>query len=448
MLEVEKLILNAFLNSEKSLREVAISVFAENDFASEEAKECFRKFKTKIEKGITPSTTDCLDLKFISFAFKDEKHIREIKKLLITEKLKILYKRLEELIKNTDNFDVISQAIESLAEEIVQLKAEVKSEERVCEGERWNEVAEEILQRKKMVEFQPNEFTTGIGELDNKISLNRGHLLVVGARPGVGKTTFALNVAVENALRGKRVLFFSMEMPIIQIAERVLAIGTGIKFENIQMGRLTEEEKKKVREFVKLIKENLIIVEGDKSVAEIRFLTKREKPDMVVVDCIQRVKGGKGQTEYERISKAVSGLKSIALEENVFVVALAQINRESSKRADKKPTLSDLKGSGKIEEDADTVLLLHSPAQVWREKGKDVPDELKNALHIIVAKNRHKGFIGIIAVERDESGRIRERVIEEEITIDEDSNMSPEEIIRKFGDNEEIAKEWDIDLDF
>jgi len=448
MLEVEKLILNAFLNSEKSLREVAISVFAENDFASEEAKECFKRFKAKIEEGLIPSAMDCSGLERKPFVFEDEKHIRGMRKLLLTEKVKILYENLRELVKNTEDFELVSQAIESLAEEIVQLKAEVKSEERVCEGERWEEVAEEILQRTEMVEFQPNEFTTGIGELDNKISLNRGHLLVVGARPGVGKTTFALNVAVENALRGKRVLFFSMEMPIIQIAERVLAIGTGIKLENIQMGRLTEEEKKKVREFVKLIKENLIIVEGDKSVAEIRFLTKREKPDMVVVDYIQRMKGEKGQTEYERISKAVSGLKSIALEENVFVVALAQINRESSKRADKKPTLSDLKGSGKIEEDADTVLLLHSPAQVWREKGKDVPDDLKNVLHIIVAKNRHKGFIGIIVVERDESGRIRKRVIEEEITIDEDSNMSPEEIIRKFGDNEEIAKEWDIDLDF
>jgi len=437
MLEVEKLILNAFLNSEKSLGEVAISVFSENDFASEEAKDCFRKFRAKIEDGVFPSATDCLGLETIPFVFEDERHIRGMRKLLLTEKVKVLYKRLEELVKNTDEFELISQAIESLAEEIVQLKTEIRSEERVCEGERWEEVAEEILQRTEMVEFQPNEFTTGIEGLDNKISLNRGNLLVVGARPGVGKTTIALNIAIENALRGKRVLFFSMEMPIVQIAERVFAIGTGIKLEDLQVGRLTEEEKEKVREFVELIKENLIIVEGDKSVAEIRFLTKRKKPDMVVVDYIQRMKGERGQTEYERISKAVAGLKSIALEEDVFVVALAQINRESSKRADKKPTLSDLKGSGKIEEDADTVLLLHSPEQNFKVSGREVPDDLKNVLHIIVAKNRHKGFIGVIVAKRDESGRIKERFEDFEIPIDE-NDTSPEDIISEFGDNDEL----------
>jgi replicative DNA helicase len=434
MKEVEALILNALEKSNKSLITYAITVFSEEDFITKEGKECFQKFASEIEKGLRPRR-DCNNLPDIPFVFEDEEHIRGLKELLSVEKLKEEIHKFAEAIEKAQEWQEIKSEAEYLFSELVATDRQLNKTEEIYKGTKLEELVEEIIKESEDISFIVNEFTTGLESLDGKISLNREQLLVIGARPGVGKTQFALKIAKENALRGKKVMFFSLEMSAKQLIERLLSMGAKIPAEHIQRRNLTEEDKEKIRNFVSLVKDSLVIVEGSRSLSEIVLLSKAEKPDMVIVDYLQIVKGRANQKEYERITETTQGLKRLAVDEKLFVVALAQVNRESEKGADKHPTLANLKGSGQIEQDADTVIFLHSPELSYKQKGKEVPEDLKNKMELIVAKNRHKGFLGILPFRKNPvTGEL------EELTP-----QIPEEFLNDLNENTGIDLE-DLDL--
>lgn len=235
---------------------------------------------------------------------------------------------------------------------------------------------------------------TGYRNLDDILGegLQRNGFYILAARPGCGKTTFALNVAYRVAVRGRRVLFISLEMDREQLVARILAseIG-GISPTKILNGMMKQEEMDKVvgqsYAFSRLpIFFNLA---DSLSVSEIKYLAKLSKADLVVIDYLGLIESQNENGKlYEEVTKNSKRLKLMARSLGVPVLCLAQMNRESEKRnnGDKKPKLSDLRDSGSIEQDADAVIF-HYIDSAAKDYATAVPD--MEYLDLIVAKNRH-----------------------------------------------------------
>lgn len=248
---------------------------------------------------------------------------------------------------------------------------------------------------------------TGLFELDDVItSLRPGQLVVVAARPGMGKTSLAANIMVHAAkVQRKNVLFFSLEMTREEVVERIISSEAAIESIKLRTGNLSDSDFKKIWVAADEL-QNAPLYIDDRSVvtpfdvlaqarklnAQIHLETPGRGLDLIVVDYIQIMKGG-GNAESRALEVAAitGGLKVIAKDLRVPVVALSQLNRESTKRPDARPQLSDLKDSGAIEADADVVMFIH------RVQGPDTDARGLQEAEIIVSKQR-SGPTGIVKV--------------------------------------------------
>jgi replicative DNA helicase len=242
-----------------------------------------------------------------------------------------------------------------------------------------------------------NGVRTGFGKLDSKLlGLRSGQMVVVGARPGVGKTSFALNLAVQAAEKGANVVFFSLEMSKTEIAQRLLSARSQIDLQKIRAAKLDRNEDWQALTLASQELSNLDIVIDDTpgtTVTEIRAKARRllhGKPrGLVILDYLQlvsppaRTRADSRATEVSEMSR---GIKIMAKDLGVPVVALSQLSRMSENRTGKRPQLSDLRESGSIEQDADIVILLDRSATPEEAERADRPDE--GITEFIVAKNR------------------------------------------------------------
>ncbi len=248
---------------------------------------------------------------------------------------------------------------------------------------------------------------SGIGELDKMITgLNKSDLIILGARPGMGKTSFALNIARNVAVNAnKTVCFFSLEMTRDQLAQRLLSSEAAIKSEKLRTGDLQPEEWTRLT----LAGENLSKAEiyfdesSNITVPEMKAKLRRMKRvDLVVIDYLGLMHSPRHtDNRVQEISEITRSLKIMAKELKVPVIACAQLSRGTeAKGKSHKPALSDLRDSGSIEQDADIVLFLYREAYYDGEKGadEDLSDNTKS--ECIVAKNRH-GETGIIPLHWD-----------------------------------------------
>lgn len=237
---------------------------------------------------------------------------------------------------------------------------------------------------------------TGIGELDATITgLNRSDLIILAARPGMGKTSFALNIAQHVASGGtkRRVAFFSLEMGKEQLASRLLAATAMVEGSKLRTGELTEGE------WTRLVEAGDILSKADLylddtpgiTVPEIKAKVRRLKNvELIVIDYLQLMSSAKRiDNRVQEISEITRNLKIMAKELNVPVISLSQLARASEKRTDHRPVLSDLRDSGSIEQDADIVLFLYRDDYYANEGGAPDEDADKNSCECIVAKNRH-----------------------------------------------------------
>ncbi|MDD4000361.1 MAG: replicative DNA helicase, partial [Bacilli bacterium] len=253
-----------------------------------------------------------------------------------------------------------------------------------------------------IVEANKNKSTEGLIGLDtgfselNKITfgLQKGELLILAARPGIGKSAFALNIATnvcesDNA----HVAFFSLEMGIDQILMRLYSAHSGLTLNKIRGGKLTDNEMTMLYAAKnKLDKFNIYLDEaGATDVEELitvcRKLKRDNKLDIVIVDYLQLLTTSRRTSNrVEEVSRISRQLKMMARELQVPVLALSQLSRDIEKREDKRPVLSDLRESGSIEQDADIVMFLH------REPSKNPEDTTRRTRNakteLIVAKNR------------------------------------------------------------
>ncbi|MCI8647895.1 MAG: AAA family ATPase [Firmicutes bacterium] len=237
--------------------------------------------------------------------------------------------------------------------------------------------------------------------------IHQQNLIVVAARPAVGKTAFALQTAVDVAAAGHRVMFLPLEMSVSELSERILLRfdkDRAINHEHLRKGCLEDGELSTINEIVagleQKLKDNLLPVETLDAVEDVETAIKENRPELVIIDqCSQlrqRKRGLNGN--FERLSYCTRTLKKIAMKTGVPIMLLHQVNRSGAEF----PTLNDLKGSGSFEEDADLVLLLHklSPEQQHekQEEFEAIPKEKRenaSPVTISVAKQRN-GNTGII----------------------------------------------------
>ncbi len=247
----------------------------------------------------------------------------------------------------------------------------------------------------------------GIGELDKMITgLNKSDLIILGARPGMGKTSFALNIVRNVAMNtGKTVCFFSLEMTRDQLAQRMLSSEAGIKSEKLRTGELTDDEWTRLAQAGDaLSKANIYFDETSSiTVPEMKAKLRRMKHiDLVVVDYLGLMKAAKKtENRVNEVSEITRNLKIMAKDLKVPVIVCAQLSRGTeAKGKSHKPALADLRESGSIEQDADIVLFLYRESYYDNEKSDDEDRSDETRAECIVAKNRH-GEIGSVDLHWD-----------------------------------------------
>ena len=247
----------------------------------------------------------------------------------------------------------------------------------------------------------------GIGDLDKMITgLNKSDLIILGARPGMGKTSFALNIVRNVAMNtGKTVCFFSLEMTRDQLAQRMLSSEAGIKSEKLRTGELDDDEWTRLAQAGDaLSKANIYFDETSSiTVPEMKAKLRRMKQlDLVVVDYLGLMKSARStENRVQEVSEITRNLKIMAKALKVPVIACAQLSRGTeTKGKSHRPALSDLRESGSIEQDADIVLFLYRESYYDNEKADDEDRSDETRAECIVAKNRH-GEIGTVDLHWD-----------------------------------------------
>ncbi len=253
---------------------------------------------------------------------------------------------------------------------------------------------EEAGKREDALVGTPSGFT----KLDRLTSgWQKSELIIIAARPSMGKTAFALTMARNMSIdHGKKVAIFSCEMSSIQLVNRLIIAETDIPGEKIKNGRLSEEEWKQLDTRIKRLVQAQIFIDDTPAIsifelrAKCRRLMAQHKLDIVIVDYLQLMSGpenaGSREQEVSNISRS---LKSIAKELNVPILALSQLNRSVEMRGGtKRPLLSDLRESGAIEQDADMVVFIHRQDKFGIPTFED-GSSTKGIAEIILAKNRN-----------------------------------------------------------
>ena len=280
-------------------------------------------------------------------------------------------------------------------------------------------------------------FTTGLDSLNSKIGgLHKSDLIIVAGRPGMGKSSLATNMAFNAAKRllqdqedgieiaksaGAPVALFSLEMSADQLATRILAEQSGISSENLRMGRISQQEFRSLARAAAELQSLQLYIDDTPGLtiaalrARARRLKRQKGIGIVIVDYLQLLqgsgKGSAGDNRVQEISEISRGLKQLAKELDLPVIALSQLSRAVEQREDKRPQLSDLRESGSIEQDADIVMFIyredyylaarqpaddHPEIDKWREEMARV----YGLAEVIVAKQRH-GSTGKVRVKFD-----------------------------------------------
>ena len=259
-------------------------------------------------------------------------------------------------IKSVENVDIY---IEKLIAHLQKIEFQTNKEESFVS--QVVETAQTI--EKNMRKKEDLSLYTGFFALDDLTDgLHNGELTVVGARPGVGKTTFALQIAETIAKKGKKVAYVSLEMSAIQMIQKLIAMRTGVNSRRIRNGDLTDSEIERVGfDCMRLgeLKLNVLTKVNNIQSIEItaRRLKNKDNLDVLIIDYLQLVRNnGNFKSREQEVADISRTLKLLSLELDIPIIALCQLNRNASKA---EPTLADIRESGAIEQDADNVIFLY-----------------------------------------------------------------------------------------
>lgn len=234
---------------------------------------------------------------------------------------------------------------------------------------------------------------TGFIDLNKKLGgFHKSDLILIAARPGMGKTAFALNLVANAAIRSKSsVAVFSLEMSKEQLVQRLLSSQSNVALNNISKGKIADDEWKKLTDAMTVLSSSHIFIDDTPGikVSEIRSKCRKLKMekglDMIMIDYLQLMEAdGRADNRQQEVSKISRSLKILAKEMNCPVIALSQLSRNTESGKDHMPKLSDLRDSGAIEQDADIVMFIYRDEYYTKMETKK-----KDLAEIIIAKNRH-----------------------------------------------------------
>ena len=309
---------------------------------------------------------------------EDRKNILLLQENFITN---INYKFYIEKIQEA-YFDRVTQNASSYAEiEKIQKEKEKYTDTSALLDITYQ--ADKLLDEDKNVKL----ITTGYPSIDSKLGcMLGGDFIIFAGATGMGKTCMMLNIIASLARQGFKVDVFSLEMSLAQLQNRFICSQVKLDASKLRTQSLSRYEKDIYQRYVYEVLPGLPIKISTKyniTVDKIRMLEKKSSSDIVFIDYLGLISGGNPKTSYERISEISRELKLTAMEVNKPFFVLHQLNRGYADRQDKRPRLSDLRDSGKIEQDADTVCFIHRPAYFEPDKYRD------SDLQFIIAKSRH-----------------------------------------------------------
>lgn len=418
----EQSLLGALMQEPEKLVEVKAAVDVE-DFYDEKNKDIYNAILRLDEAGIIPDTTTIFEEINNSGAFKSMDASLYIVELYdITPSTRNIM-HYANLVKRYSIYREIRSALLSSTEEMNQGNADIDSltatlfdqVERAMERAKTsqfknmkdvtNEVFQEIVARMSG-EGQNIAIPTGFSTLDQLVGLGKGDLIILAARPSMGKTAFALNIALNVAGKNHReesekktVALFSLEMGADQLVSRMICSEGMLDSEKIKKGTLDNDDMMKLETAVHFLNQKNIFIEDSAFIkvnevkAKCKLLKNEHGLDLVVIDYLQLLQGSKRtDNRQQEVSEISRSLKQMARELECPVIALSQLSRSVESRHDKRPMMSDLRESGSIEQDADIVSFLYR-SDYYRSEDADEnevqePSDV-STVEVIVAKNRN-----------------------------------------------------------
>lgn len=304
-------------------------------------------------------------------------------------------------------------------------KSDIKDTQEVI-----GELLEEFKKQKESDSKGIIGLDTGFDELNHKIKgFKNGDLIIIAARPGMGKTSMGLHFIEKTLREGKGVVFFSLEMPATQIMQRLLTAKTSIPLQRLMIADLNDDEWNRVADACKDYESKKLYIydSGYASITDIRLILRRQKEldndiSLCVVDYIGLMMSSSNFSDrHLQVSEISRGLKLLARELDMPIIALSQLNRSLEARANKRPMLSDLRESGAIEQDADTILFVYRD-EIYREqeekekenkakaenkeyKRNFFPDPNQEKAELIIGKNRNgpTGAVDLLFLKKNSS---------------------------------------------
>lgn len=408
-IEAESSVLGEII-SNPHLIDDATAILNEGDFYQSNHKVIFSKLKflKQNQMGIDPITLSAQNSSAISIEYVAQlmtsrsfdlflDHIQIIKSFGLKRKLlddsRLVIERIqnENDISSNELIAITQKNNNDLLDFAVGKQDTIKSYKDILPG---------YLERLKTRALSVSGITgleTGYRDLDNiTAGLQRNDLIIVAARPSMGKTTFAMNLVEAVCVKGKRAMVFSMEMPKEDLLDRTFASIGGINQGNLKRGNLSPLEQADFLRAMSIIESMDLLIDDEASLTISKLRARaikahRESPlSLIMIDYIQLMSGEGSETNRTNIISDISrGLKALAKELEIPVIALSQLNRSLEQRQDKRPINSDLRESGAIEQDADIIVF------VYRDEVYN-PDTIdKNVAEIIIGKHRN-GSLGTV----------------------------------------------------
>jgi replicative DNA helicase len=292
-------------------------------------------------------------------------YIKEIKDNAIRRELSSLALEIKHL---GDNSQIdIDQVIDTIQSKLYL----ISQDSSISDFQDSLEVSTKTLQYIKQMKLKGNSYLigldTGFKDLNKQTTgFGKGDLIILAARPSMGKTAIALNMVLRNLENDKGVVFFSLEMPSHQLMLRLLSAKTSIELQKLRVGDLDDSEWSRLNDALDDISKKKLFVDDDSllNINQIKSKLRKLKSqhpdiDLIVIDYLQLMMGTGSKDRHLEVSEISRGLKLLARELDVPIIALSQLNRGVDSRPDKRPMLSDLRESGSIEQDADIIMFVY-----------------------------------------------------------------------------------------
>ncbi|OJV62950.1 MAG: replicative DNA helicase [Clostridiales bacterium 38-18] len=410
-INAEQSVLGSLLLDSDLIGDVMDVVSNEDEFYHEAHKEVFRTIKQLFSEGKTVDLITVSDeltknklLETVG-GFEYLTELSDVGTLIanVSNHAKIIHEKfmLRRLIRAST--EIVDKGYESHDAELLLEEAESNifeiSQNRDKKGfQAISDVLQTTYEKIVQLHEDPNAMTgisTGFDALDEMTNgLQRSDMILIAARPSMGKTAFALNLCQNAAVKDKKsVAIFSLEMAADQLVQRMLAAQSLVSIGDIRTGQIEDDDWFKLARSSAQLAEAKVFIDDTPgiTVAEIRSKCRRLKMnhglDMIMIDYLQLMSGGgKSENRQQEISTISRSLKGIAREMNCPVIALSQLSRASELRADHRPILSDLRESGAIEQDADLVMFLYRDEYYNPDT---VDEKLKGIGEVIIAKQRN-----------------------------------------------------------